>query len=123
MVKVVLHQIDNSSTSIQDRVFNQEYSSLGNMTDPRLQERSMRYTAHIIVTNIPLFWSISDWPLVFCSCNLLIAGTFDINLTPDKRTILLHEEQTLIKELSVNSAACETNIAGTINAILRCVPT
>ena len=38
-----------------------------------------------------------------------MTGTFDINLTPDKRTILLHEEQTLIKELSVTSPLFRTN--------------
>jgi len=30
----------------------------------------------------------------------LSSGTFDVNLSPDKRTILLHEEQALIKEIS-----------------------
>ena len=39
-----------------------------------------------------------------------MTGTFDINLTPDKRTILLHEEQSLIKELSVPSLNDFANI-------------
>lgn len=51
-----------------------------------------------------------------------MTGTFDINLTPDKRTILLHEEQSLIKELSVHSPTLSL-ISGPINPILRFIPT
>ena len=77
---------------------------INDMADSRLQGHSMKFTDLIIAINILLFWWTSDWLLVSFLFDFLIIGTFDINLTPDKRTILLHEEQTLIKELSVNSA-------------------
>ena len=46
-----------------------------------------------------------------------MSGTYDLNLTPDKRTILLHEEQALVKELSVLSFLFSLT-SGPINAIL-----
>jgi hypothetical protein len=63
----------------------------------------MRFTGVTIVISIRLFWPIFDLLLVPLGTEvwMLMAGTFDLNLTPDKRTILLHDEQTLIKELSV----------------------
>jgi DNA mismatch repair protein PMS2 len=51
----------------------------------------------------------------------LASGTFDINLTPDKRTILLHEEQTLIKELNVPTHILRDLMVGSLDAILRLV--
>jgi DNA mismatch repair protein PMS2 len=52
----------NSRPCIQPKVL----SSLRDMIDCRLQERSMKSIGHIIVTSILLFWSILDLLLVFC---------------------------------------------------------
>lgn len=65
----------------------------------------MRFIDLIIVINIHSFWLIFDLRLVIIPrawIILMIVGTFDLNLTPDKRTILLHDEQSLIKELTVH---------------------
>lgn len=63
----------------------------------------MRFTGLITVISIRLFWPIFDLlPVPLRTIVwILMAGTFDLNLTPDKRTILLHDEQNLIKELNV----------------------
>lgn len=43
-------------------------------------------------------YNSSQYPFILADFRMT-SGTFDINLTPDKRTILLHEEEALIKQL------------------------
>jgi biopolymer transport protein ExbD len=69
----------------------------------------MRFIGLLTLLSRLSLWQISIYPLVGISLNLLtfiyltsLLDTYDVNVSPDKRTILLHNEGNLILALKVS---------------------
>jgi DNA mismatch repair ATPase MutL len=100
MVRAGLHLNDSSFTLILDPVYNRRYSSMNavnkiarTFNDVYRSYNSSQYPFLLVDFRLP--------PGTSPTHNPDSIGSYDINLTPDKRTILLHEEQPLVKELIV----------------------
>jgi hypothetical protein len=110
--KVAPLRTDSSFTSTPDPVCNPRSSTTSSIA---LKVKMARTFNEVYRS-----YNSHQYPFILIDLKLA-SGTFDINLTPDKRTILLHEEQTLIKELNVSTHILRDLMVGSPNAVLRLV--
>lgn len=64
-------------------------------------------------------FNTSQYPFVILSVTAA-DETFDVNVTPDKRTIILHDESTIVEEMKVNislSSVIRSVVDGSTNLI------